>query len=51
MVQLRKIDIGNWQSAVATQHEIRRLPTLALYDGKRLVSSDTREIFNLLSGQ
>ncbi len=43
-IRLRKIDVGAWDSPVAVAHGIRRLPTLMLYDGTRLVSSDTREI-------
>ncbi len=45
---IRKIDIDKWSSAVARQHNIRRLPTLWLYDGDELVSKDTREILQVL---
>lgn len=48
-VRLRKIDIDEWSSPVARAHDIRRLPTLALYDGKRLVSKDPSRILTLLS--
>lgn len=35
MVKLRRIDIGSWDSPVADQYAIRRLPTVWLYiDGK-----------------
>lgn len=35
MVKLRRIDIGSWDSPVADQYSIRRLPTVWLYiDGK-----------------
>jgi len=36
--------IGSWDSAVATEHGIRRLPSLWLYEGDRRVSTDTRDI-------
>ena len=45
---IRKIDIDKWSSDVARQHDIRRLPTLWLYDGDDLVSKDTREILGML---
>ncbi|MEM7203245.1 MAG: hypothetical protein AAF628_23485 [Planctomycetota bacterium] len=48
-VRLRIIDIDRWESPVATSHGVRRLPTLALYDGADLVSDDAREVINLLS--
>lgn len=46
--RLRRIDIDSWGSAVAKSHDIRRLPTLALYDGTRLVSEDPNRILRLL---
>ncbi|MCZ6573402.1 MAG: thioredoxin family protein [Planctomycetota bacterium] len=46
---IRKIDIDEWGSDVARQYNIRRLPTLWLYDGDELVSKDTREIIQVLS--
>ena len=48
--RIRKIDIMTWESDVARQHDIRSLPTLLMYDGKTLVSSDTREIVKMLNG-
>ena len=47
-VRLRKIDVESWESPVATAHGIDRLPTLVLYDGKTVVSTDTREILAAL---
>jgi hypothetical protein len=49
-VRLRRIDIERWDSPVAVQFGIRRLPTLLLYDGRELLSSDKREILELLGG-
>jgi hypothetical protein len=49
-VRLRKIDIVSWESPVARQFNIRRLPTLMLYDGRQLLSADTREILEILGG-
>ena len=41
-IRLRKVDVVSWDSEVARQHGIRRLPTVWLYqDGKR-VAGDTR---------
>jgi thioredoxin-like negative regulator of GroEL len=42
-VQLRIIDIDSWSSEVAQQHQIRKLPTLWLYDDGTLVTKDTNE--------
>lgn len=47
-MKLRKVDIGDWSSPVARQHDVRRLPRLLLYDGERLVSSSTEEVLELL---
>jgi len=47
-LRLRVIDIVNWDSEVAQQHGIQRLPTLALYDGRELVSDDLREVIEIL---
>jgi len=41
-VRLRKINIGKWGSPVASQFGINSLPTLWLYEGKKLVSKDRR---------
>ena len=46
---IRKVDIDKFGSDVARQYNIRRLPTLWLYDGDELVSKDTREILQTLS--
>jgi hypothetical protein len=43
-IRLRRIDVPTWDSQVSRQHGIRRLPTLMLYAGRRLLSSDTAEI-------
>lgn len=47
-VRLRKIDVVSWDSEVARQFRIRRLPTLHLYDGSRLVTDDKRRILQTL---
>lgn len=44
-LRLRKIDIKKWGSPVARQHGIRRLPSLVLYEGDRLVSSDSQKVY------
>ena len=41
-LSLRKIDIGRWGSPVAEQYGIRSIPALHLYDGKKLVSKDSK---------
>ena len=43
-LKLRVIDVGSWQSPVAKQFGIDRLPTLWLYENGKLVSKDTQEI-------
>ena len=48
-IRLRQIDIGNWNSEVAQQFEIRRLPTLMLYDGTDLISDDKQEVLDILN--
>ena len=48
-IRLRQIDVGNWNSEVAQQFEIRRLPTLMLYDGTDLISHDTQEVLAILN--
>ena len=47
-VRLRRIDIDTWDSAVARQHKIRRLPKLVLYEGEKRVSDDIGEILQLI---
>ena len=42
------IDIGKWGSPVAAQYEIRRLPSLWLYEGKKLRTEDRDEIIAFL---
>ena len=46
---LRKVDIKTWQSAVAQQYSIDRLPALWLYKDRKLVTQDSREVFQHLS--
>ena len=41
---LRIVDVGSWDSEVAQQHGVRRLPTLWLYDGGTLVTKDTQDV-------
>ena len=47
-VRLRRINVASWESDVCRQHAIRRLPTLVLYEGQRVLSKDTREILGIL---
>lgn len=47
-IRLRKIDINQWGSPVAEQHDIHRLPRLLLYDGTRLISDDTKRVLQML---
>jgi len=47
-VRLRTIDIDRWDSPVAYQYGIRKLPTLLLYDGSELVSENRTEILNFV---
>ena len=48
-IRLRRIDVVNWNSEVARQLEIRRLPTLMLYDGTDLISDDKQEVLDILN--
>ncbi len=48
-VNLRRIDIRDWNSPVAKQHEITSIPRVVLYDGDELLSDETREIFEMIS--
>ncbi len=48
-VNLRRIDIVSWQSAVSREFGIRRLPTVWLYDGTSKVSSSPTDIFRRIS--
>ena len=50
-VRLRKIDVASWKSEVSRQFKIRRLPTLHLYDGTRLVLDDSRQVLRTLDSQ
>ena len=49
-VNLRRINIVKWGSPVAGQYGIRELPTLWLYDGRKRVSTDMRDVFQRVSG-
>lgn len=40
-LHLRRIDINSWQSPVARQHRIGRLPYLQLYENGRLIADGT----------
>lgn len=48
-VRLRIVDIESWDSPVALQYSVRRLPSLWLYRDGRRVSTDTREVVGMLS--
>lgn len=43
-IVLRRVDIVSWDSAVARQHGIDRLPTLWLYEDGVRIATDPREI-------
>ena len=47
-LRLRKIDIGSWDSEVAQRYGIRSLPSVWIYDGKKLISSDRKDSLALL---
>jgi len=47
-VRLRRVNVASWDSDVAEQFGIRRLPTLHLYDGQKLLSEETREVLEIL---
>ncbi len=47
-VRLRRIDVPDWDCAVARSNSIRSLPTLWLYDGKRKLSGDVRDVMTRL---
>ncbi len=47
-VNLRRIDIRDWDSPVAQQHGINSIPRLMLYAGDELLSEDTREVLGML---
>jgi hypothetical protein len=40
-LHLRRVDIDSWQSPVARQHRIARLPYLQMYEGGRLIADGT----------
>ncbi len=48
-IPLRKVDIKNWNSAVAQQYNIQRLPTLWLYKDGKIVSQDSRDVLQRLN--
>ena len=48
-VVLRKVDIKSWTSEAARQHGIQSIPQLWLYDGTKLVTSDSGRVMSWLS--
>ena len=48
-IPLRKVDIKSWDSQVARQHGIDRLPTLWLYKDRQLVTRESQAVFQHLS--
>lgn len=48
-VNLRRIDIRDWNSPVAKQHKINSVPSLVLYDGDELLSDDTRTVMKMIT--
>ncbi len=49
LVRLRRIDIGSWNSPVAEQYGIRKLPTVWLYIDGKLFSKDRDAVAKRLS--
>jgi thioredoxin-like negative regulator of GroEL len=47
-INLRRVDIGSWDSAVAAQYQIRSLPTVWIYENGALVARDRREVLGRL---
>ena len=47
-VNLRRIDIRDWNSPVAKQHKINSVPSLLLYDGDELLSDDTQTVIKMI---
>jgi hypothetical protein len=47
-IYLRIVDIGSWNSAVAQQHGVRRLPGLWLYEDGKLVATDPEQALQRL---
>ena len=47
-MRLRRIDVPDWDCAVARSNSIRSLPTLWLYDGKRKLRGDVRDVMTRL---
>lgn len=43
-LRLRLIDIGDGRTAVARQYEIRGVPSLVLYEGRKRIANDTRQV-------
>jgi hypothetical protein len=50
-IRLRRVNVSEWESDVARQYGIRRLPALWLYDGHELLSEDAREVLEILQGR
>jgi hypothetical protein len=46
--RLLRIDVDTWGSDVARQYGIRSLPTLWLYEGTKLESQNSRDVWQLL---
>lgn len=46
---LRRIDIRKWGSPVAKQLDVRRLPTVWLYQGENLVETERRKVLKRLT--
>jgi len=43
-LHLRRIDIVSWDSPVAKQHRIARLPYLRMYEGGKIVADGTEAV-------
>jgi len=47
-IPLLQIDINQWGSPVSQQYNIRQLPALWMYKDGKLVSRDTRAVYQRL---
>jgi hypothetical protein len=46
---LRRIDIRDWDSSVAEDYRITKLPTLWLYKGEKRIGTERRQVLKQLS--
>ncbi|MFT7664587.1 MAG: hypothetical protein ACI87A_002820, partial [Planctomycetota bacterium] len=48
-IHLRRINIDNWGSEVAEQHDITGIPHLLLYDDTEFITAGTGQVFHELA--